>query len=55
VPCSATTGQLRLYHQRKNEVERRAIKIGTVEDAGVTIAEGISRQRSGRAVGRSVP
>ena len=26
----------------KNEVERRAIKIGTVEDAGVTIAEGIS-------------
>jgi HlyD family secretion protein len=26
----------------KNEVERRAIKIGTVEDLGVTIAEGIS-------------
>lgn len=26
----------------KNEVERRAIKIGTVEDEGVTIAEGIS-------------
>jgi HlyD family secretion protein len=26
----------------KNEVERRAIKIGTVEDTGVTIAEGIS-------------
>jgi RND family efflux transporter MFP subunit len=26
----------------KNEVERRPIKIGTVEDAGVTIAEGIS-------------
>jgi len=26
----------------KNEVERRAIKIGTVEDAGVTIAEGLS-------------
>jgi len=26
----------------KNEVERRAIKIGTVEDQGVTIAEGIS-------------
>jgi HlyD family secretion protein len=27
---------------QKNEVERRAIKIGTVEDEGVTIAEGIS-------------
>jgi HlyD family secretion protein len=26
----------------KNEVERRAIKIGTVEDQGVTIAEGMS-------------
>ena len=26
----------------KNEVERRSIKIGTVEDEGVTIAEGIS-------------
>jgi len=26
----------------KNEVERRAIKIGTVEDEGVTVAEGIS-------------
>jgi HlyD family secretion protein len=26
----------------KNEVERRAIKIGSVEEAGVTIAEGIS-------------
>jgi RND family efflux transporter MFP subunit len=26
----------------KNEVERRAIKIGTVEDQGVTIAEGIT-------------
>ncbi len=26
----------------RNEVERRPIKIGTVEDAGVTIAEGIS-------------
>lgn len=26
----------------KNEVQRRAIKIGTVEDQGVTIAEGIS-------------
>ena len=26
----------------KNEVERRSIKIGTVEDQGVTIAEGIS-------------
>jgi RND family efflux transporter MFP subunit len=26
----------------KNEVERRAIKIGTVEDNGVTIAEGVS-------------
>ena len=26
----------------KNEVERRAIRIGTVEDQGVTIAEGIS-------------
>ena len=26
----------------KNEVERRAIKIGTVDDAGVTIAEGLS-------------
>ena len=26
----------------KNEVQRRAIKIGTVEDEGVTIAEGIS-------------
>lgn len=27
---------------RKNEVERRAIKIGTVEDQGVTIGEGIT-------------
>ena len=26
----------------KNEVERRAIKIGTVEDAGVTVVEGLS-------------
>ena len=26
----------------KNEVERRPIKIGTVEDQGVTIAEGLS-------------
>jgi multidrug efflux pump subunit AcrA (membrane-fusion protein) len=26
----------------KNEVERRPIKIGTVDDAGVTIAQGIS-------------
>jgi len=26
----------------KNEVERRAIKIGTVEDSGVTIAEGVA-------------
>jgi len=26
----------------KNEVERRGVKIGTVEDEGVTIAEGIS-------------
>ena len=26
----------------KNEVERREIKIGTVDDSGVTIAEGLS-------------
>ena len=31
----------------KNEVERRPIKIGTVDDDGVTIAEGLSgRKRS---------
>jgi RND family efflux transporter MFP subunit len=30
----------------KNEVERRAVKIGTVDDQGVTIAEGISGQES---------
>ena len=36
----------------KNEVERRAIKIGTVDDAGVTIAEGISAATKRRAVGR---
>ena len=39
----------------KNEVERRDIKIGTVNDNGVTIAVGPVGQRSGRAVGRSVP
>ena len=26
----------------KNEVERRAIKVGTVDDNGVTIAEGLN-------------
>ena len=31
---------------RKNEVERRAIKIGTVSDNGVTIAEGLSGQEA---------
>jgi len=31
---------------RKNEVERRAITIGTVSDAGVTIAEGLSGQEA---------
>jgi RND family efflux transporter MFP subunit len=31
---------------RKNEVERRAIKIGTVSDDGVTIAEGLSGQEA---------
>lgn len=30
----------------KNEVERRNVKIGTVDDQGVTIAEGISGQES---------
>jgi transketolase C-terminal domain/subunit len=30
----------------KNEVERRAIKIGTVSDDGVTIAEGLSGQEA---------
>lgn len=30
----------------KNEVERRAVKIGNVDDQGVTIAEGISGQES---------
>ena len=30
----------------KNEVERRAIKIGTVDDQGVTIAEGLSGQEA---------
>ena len=30
----------------KNEVERRPIKIGTVDDAGVTIAEGLSGQEA---------
>ena len=28
----------------KNEVERRDVKIGTVDDKGVTIAEGLSGQ-----------
>ena len=31
---------------RKNEVERRAVKIGTVDDKGVTIAEGLSGQEA---------
>ena len=31
---------------RKNEVERRAIRIGTVSDDGVTIAEGLSGQEA---------
>ena len=31
---------------RKNEVERRNVKIGNVDDQGVTIAEGISGQES---------
>ena len=39
----------------KNEVERRDIKIGTVDDNGVTIAAGPVGQRSGRAFGRPVP
>ena len=30
----------------KNEVERRNIKIGAVDDAGVTIAEGLSGQEA---------
>ena len=30
----------------KNEVERRAIKIGNVDDSGVTIAEGLSGQEA---------
>jgi HlyD family secretion protein len=30
----------------KNEVERRAVKIGNVDDAGVTIAEGLSGQEA---------
>jgi RND family efflux transporter MFP subunit len=30
----------------RNEVERRAIKIGAVDDAGVTIAEGLSGQEA---------
>ncbi len=30
----------------KNEVERRAVKIGTVDDKGVTIAEGLTGQES---------
>ena len=39
----------------KNEVERRAIKIGAVDDTGVTIAEGLSGKEARRAVGRAVP
>jgi len=31
---------------RKNEIERRAIKIGSVDDQGVTIAEGLSGQEA---------
>ena len=31
---------------RKNEIERRAIRIGTVSDDGVTIAEGLSGQEA---------
>ncbi|WP_262984839.1 efflux RND transporter periplasmic adaptor subunit [Sphingomonas daechungensis] len=30
----------------KNEVERRGIKIGTISDAGVTIAEGLTGQEA---------
>ena len=30
----------------KNEVERRAVKIGSVDDQGVTIAEGLSGQEA---------
>ena len=30
----------------KNEVERRAVRVGTVSDAGVTIAEGLSGQEA---------
>ena len=39
----------------KNEVERRDIKIGTVNDSGVTIAAGLSGNEAGRALGRAVP
>ena len=39
----------------KNEVERRDIKIGTVNDTGVTIAVRTVRQRIRRALGRAVP
>ena len=31
----------------KNEVERRDIKIGSVDDAGVTIAEGLAGNEAG--------
>jgi hypothetical protein len=30
----------------KNEVERRSVKIGNVDDAGVTIAEGLTGQEA---------
>ena len=49
-------GQLRLRRQRARTRSSGApIKIGTVDDQGVTIAEGLSRPGSGRAVGRAVP
>ena len=38
----------------KNQVERRNIQIGTVNEAGVTLPRAF-RQRSGRALGRAVP
>jgi len=30
----------------KNEIERRAIKVGTIDDEGVTVAEGLSGQEA---------
>ena len=35
-----------MWSTRKNEVERRDVRVGTVNDSGVTIVEGLSGQEA---------